>query len=136
MRRHGGKEGERKRRRERGREEGWVERRERMNEKRQGRVIEELSQTKKGEEEEEKRERTTAHLLFSSLVSPKSPRSKSGSPSSGAFRAGWVLNRLATKARFRRALPLTTSFGRTNLRQPILCAWFNILSALLSISDS
>ena len=66
-----------------------------------------LCMKKQGENEGQKSGKN--FLLFSSLVSSKSPRSKSLNSSSVISRAGQVLNKLATKAKLSLALPLTMS---------------------------
>ena len=63
--------------------------------------------------------------LFSSLVSSRTV----STTSSRGSRLGWWLKRLATNARFSFSLPLTTSDGVTNARQPSLSACCSISSA-------
>lgn len=53
---------------------------------------------------------------------------------SGFFRAGYLLNRLATNARLSLGFPRTTSGGITNCRQPSRSAWSSISSALFKSS--
>ena len=55
---------------------------------------------------------------------------------STAFKAGWVLNRLATKAMFSLELPFTTSFGVTNSLQPSRSADCSIVSALAKLLEA
>lgn len=55
---------------------------------------------------------------------------------SGLVSAGYLLNRLATKAKFSLGFPLTTSAGVTNCLQPNLSACWSILSALFKSSVS
>lgn len=55
---------------------------------------------------------------------------------SGLVSAGYLLNRLATKARFSLGLPLTTSAGVTNCRQPSRSACCSMYSALFKSSFS
>ena len=55
-------------------------------------------------------------------------------PSSGSSKAGKLLNRFATKAKFNFSTPLTMSWGETKARQSNLSAWFSVPSALSSKS--
>lgn len=55
---------------------------------------------------------------------------------SGFFRAGYLLNRLATNARLSFGLPRTTSVGMTNCLQPSRSAWSNMHSARFRSSFS
>lgn len=70
-------------------------------------------------------------------VSPSSRvTSMSMSLSVGFFRAGYMLNRLATKARLSLLFPATTSRGETNCRQSSSAACLSISSALATSSGS
>ena len=71
--------------------------------------------------------------LFSQRVKTLASRSPSASKSSteeggggvsSGARPGWVLKRLATKARFRRGLPATRAEGVRYFLQPILSAFW------------
>lgn len=76
-------------------------------------------------------------LLILWLIRPSpSRRVQSMSWFSGLVSAGYLLNRLATKARFSLGLPLTTSAGVTNCRQPSRSACCSIYSALRKSSFS
>lgn len=55
---------------------------------------------------------------------------------SGFFRAGYLLNRLATKAKFSLGLPRTTSVGMTNCLHPRRSAWSSMHSARFRSSFS
>lgn len=74
----------------------------------------------------------------SSFCSPCPPSNcpQSMSSFSGLVSAGYLLNKLATKARLSLGFPLTTSAGVTNCRQPSLSACCSMASALFMSSLS
>lgn len=69
-------------------------------------------------------------------VIPPSMELQSMSWFSGFFRAGYLLNRLATKAKLSLGLPRTTSAGMTNCLQPRRSAWSSMHSARFMSSFS
>lgn len=69
-------------------------------------------------------------------VIPPSMELQSMSWFSGLFRAGYLLNRLATKAKLSLGLPRTTSAGMTNCLQPRRSAWSSMHSARFMSSFS
>lgn len=76
-------------------------------------------------------------LLILWLIGPSpSSRVQSMSWFSGLVRAGYLLKRFATKARFSLGFPLTTSAGVTNCRHPSRSACCSMYSALRKSSFS
>lgn len=74
--------------------------------------------------------------LPSLWINSPSMELQSMSTFSGFFRAGYLLNRLATKAKFNLGLPRTTSGGMTNCRHPSRSAWSSMHSARFRSSFS